>query len=191
MSSTQDVRFNESKIAEGRQLANKLFNASRLVLLRVPEDVTVPSVAPEPTTVEDRWILSRLQAAELEITEAFDTFEFHRATQRLYGFIYAELCDWYLEMLKPRLYASDNAETATFALHILAETLALAHPIIPFVTEEIWAYLPGSRDLLMGHQWPAAAPTRSRQPRSSWVAAIARATSRSASSSRRASSASG
>jgi len=156
MSSTQDVRFNESKIAEGRQLANKLFNASRLVLLRVPEDVTVPSVAPEPKTVEDRWILSRLQAAEQEITEAFDTFEFHRATQRLYGFIYAELCDWYLEMLKPRLYAEDNREATEFALYVLAQTLAIAHPVIPFVTEEIWSYIPGSDGLLMAHRWPHA-----------------------------------
>jgi valyl-tRNA synthetase len=156
MSSTQDVRFNESKIAEGRQLANKLFNASRLVLLRVPGDVTVPPVAPEPKTVEDRWILSRLQAAEQEITEAFDTFEFHRATQRLYGFIYAELCDWYLEMLKPRLYAEDNREATEFALYVLAQTLAIAHPVIPFVTEEIWSYIPGADGLLMAHRWPHA-----------------------------------
>ncbi len=156
MSSTQDVRFNESKIAEGRQLANKLFNASRLVLLRVPSGVTVPSLAPEPKTVEDRWILSRLQAAEQELTEAFDTFEFHRATQRLYGFIYAELCDWYLEMLKPRLYAEDNTETLEFALYVLAQTLAIAHPVIPFVTEELWSYVPGADGLLMAHRWPHA-----------------------------------
>ncbi len=158
MSSTQDVRFNESKIAEGRQLANKLFNASRLVLLRVPEDVTVPSLAPEPKTVEDRWILSRLQAAEEELTEAFDSFEFHRATQRLYGFIYAELCDWYLEMLKPRLYAEDNREATEFALYVLAQTLTIAHPVIPFVTEEIWSYVPGADGLLMAHRWPHANP---------------------------------
>ncbi len=158
MSSTQDVRFNESKIAEGRQLANKLFNASRLVLLRVPDDMTVPSLAPEPKTVEDRWILSRLQAAEQELTEAFDAFEFHRATQRLYGFIYAELCDWYLEMLKPRLYAEDNREATAFALYVLAQTLTIAHPVIPFVTEEIWSYVPGSDGLLMAHRWPQANP---------------------------------
>ena len=82
MSSTQDVRFNEGTIAEGRQLANKLFNASRLVLLRVPEGVTVPATAPAPATVEDTWILSRLQAAEAEFAEAIGAFEFHRAAPR-------------------------------------------------------------------------------------------------------------
>src|SRR4051794_401291 len=155
MSSTQDVRFNEGTIAEGRQLANKLFNASRLILLRVPDGVVVPPAAPAPATVEDAWILSRLQNAKADVAEAIAAFEFHRATRSLYGFIYGELCDWYLEMLKPRLYEQDD-ETAGFALHVLAETLALAHPVIPFVTEEIWSYLPGPQDLLMGHRWPEA-----------------------------------
>jgi valyl-tRNA synthetase len=154
MSSTQDVRFNEGTIAEGRQLANKLFNASRLVLLRVPEGVTVPATAPRPATVEDTWILSRLQAAEREFSDAIAAFEFHRAARVLYRFIYGELCDWYLEMLKPRLYADDNADTAAFALFVLVETLELAHPVIPFVTEEIWSLMPGASDLLMGHRWP-------------------------------------
>jgi valyl-tRNA synthetase len=154
MSSTQDVRFNEGTIAEGRQLANKLFNASRLVILRVPEGVTVPEELPAPTTVEDTWILSRLQAAEAEFAEAIGVFEFHRASRVLYRFIYGELCDWYLEMLKPRLYAEDNTETATFALGVLAETLAMAHPLIPFVTEELWSLMPGSSDLLMSRRWP-------------------------------------
>jgi valyl-tRNA synthetase len=156
MSSTQDVRFNETKIAEGRQLANKLFNASRLVLLRVRDGVTAPSIAPEARTVEDRWILSRLQAAEQELADAFGAFEFHRATQRLYGFVYDELCDWYLEMLKPRLYLEDNDEATEFALYVLAQTLAIAHPVIPFVTEEIWSYIPGADGLLMAHRWPEA-----------------------------------
>ncbi|WP_028066194.1 valine--tRNA ligase [Solirubrobacter soli] len=154
MSSTQDVRFNEGTIAEGRQLANKLFNASRLVLLRVPEGVTVPAEAPAPKTVEDTWILSRLQAAEREFSDAIAAFEFHRASRVLYRFIYGELCDWYLEMLKPRLYEDDNAATAEFALFVLAETLEMAHPVIPFVTEEIWSLMPGAGDLLMGHRWP-------------------------------------
>jgi valyl-tRNA synthetase len=156
MSSTQDVRFNEGTISEGRQLANKLFNASRLVLLRAPEDVAVPETAPSPSTIEDTWILSRLQAAKADVGGAISGFEFHRATRALYAFVYEDLCDWYLEMLKPRLYADDNTEAAEFALFVLSETLAMAHPIIPFVTEEIWSYLPGPKDLLLGHRYPEA-----------------------------------
>src|SRR3954452_20957745 len=158
MSSTQDVRFNEDKVAQGRQLANKLWNASRLVLLRVPAGVEVPAEPPRARTVEDRWILSRLQAAETELTDAIEAFEFHRAVLGLYDFVYGELCDWYLEMLKPRLYEEDNAAACEFALYVLSETLALAHPVIPFVTEEIWTHMPGPQDLLLGHRWPTADP---------------------------------
>ena len=141
MSSSQDVRFNEDKVAQGRQLANKLFNASRLVLLRVPDELPEPRAV----TVEDAWILSRLQRAKAAMEKAFEDFEFHRAALGLYDFVYGDLCDWYLELIKPRLYADDNAEVSAVALHVLRETLALAHPVIPFVTEEIWSYLPGSR----------------------------------------------
>ncbi len=154
-SSSQDVRFNEDKVAQGRQLANKLWNASRLVLLRVP-DGAVP--APEPQAVEDRWILSRLQAAKAEVSRALDAFEFHNAALGLYAFVYDELCDWYLEMLKPRLYEDENAGACGFALHILRETLALAHPVIPFVTEEIWSNVPGAEGLLMAAPWPQPDP---------------------------------
>ena len=154
MSSTQDVRFNEEKIAQGRQLANKLWNAARLVLLRVPEGVTVPEAAPHPETIEDAWILSRLQGAKAEVARAIDAFEFHHAALGLYDFVYGELCDWYLEMIKPRLYDEDNRDVAALALHVLAETLALAHPIIPFVTEEIWSHVPGSDGLLLVHRYP-------------------------------------
>jgi valyl-tRNA synthetase len=157
MASTQDVRFNEERVAQGRQLANKLYNASRLVLLRVPDGVSL-SDAPEPVTVEDAWILSRLQAAKEEIDDAIATFELHRAALGLYDFVYGELCDWYLEMLKPRLYADDNRDAAAFALRVLAETLALAHPVIPFVTEEIWSHVPGADGLLMAHHWPEPDP---------------------------------
>jgi valyl-tRNA synthetase len=158
MSSSQDVRFNEEKIAQGRQLANKLWNASRLVLLRVPDDVTVPERAPAAATVEDAWILSRLQAAKADVARAIDTFEFHHAALGLYDFVYGDLCDWYLEMIKPRLYEDDNGEVAAIALHVLAETLALAHPVIPFVTEEIWSHMPGGEGLLLVHHYPEADP---------------------------------
>src|SRR4051812_12270388 len=155
MASSQDVRFNEERIAQGNQLANKLWNASRLVLLRVPEGVTLPNGAPAPETVEDRWILSRLQRAKAEVVAAIEGFEFHRAALGLYAFVYDDLCDWYLELLKPRLYADDNRAAAALALHVLGETLALAHPVIPFVTEEIWSLVPGAEGLLMAHAWPA------------------------------------
>jgi valyl-tRNA synthetase len=154
ISSSQDVRFNEERVAQGRQLANKLYNASRLVLLRVPEGTTLPDAAPEPRTVEDAWILSRLQAAKADVARGIDDFDFHVAALRVYDFVYGELCDWYLELLKPRLYEEDNAEAAEFALHVLGETLALAHPLIPFVTEEIWSHVPGADGLLMAHRYP-------------------------------------
>jgi valyl-tRNA synthetase len=162
MSSTQDVRFNEEKVAQGRQLANKLWNASRLVLLRLPAGLELSGEAPRPEAVEDAWILSRLQAAKAEVARSIDAFEFHHAVLRLYAFVYDELCDWYLELVKPRLYdAEDDSGAARVALHVLAETLALAHPIIPFVTEEIWAHVPGAGDLLMAHGWPEPDPALS------------------------------
>jgi valyl-tRNA synthetase len=156
MSSTQDVRFSEEKVAQGRQLANKLFNASRLVLLRAADGVELDEEPPRPGAVEDAWILSRLQRTKADTARAIEAFEFHRAALGLYDFVYAELCDWYLEIVKPRLYADDNADVSRFALGVIAETLAIAHPVIPFVTEEIWFYLPGADGLLMARRWPAA-----------------------------------
>jgi len=156
MSSTQDVRFSEEKVAQGRQLANKLFNASRLVLLRAPAGVELNDDPPRPQAVEDAWILSRLQRAKQDTARAIEGFEFHRAALGLYDFVYGELCDWYLEIVKPRLYEDDNEDVARFALGVLAETLAIAHPVIPFVTEEIWSHVPGAEGLLMGRPWPAA-----------------------------------
>ncbi len=159
MSSTQDVRFNEEKIAQGRQLANKLWNAARLVLLRVPEGLTVPETAPPPQMIEDAWILSRLQGAKADVARSIDAFEFHHASLGLYDFVYGELCDWYLEMIKPRLYEDDNRDVAALALHVLGETLALAHPIIPFVTEAIWSLMPSrppADGLLMVRHYPEA-----------------------------------
>jgi len=151
MSSSQDVRFNEERVAQGRQLANKLWNASRLVLLHVDEGI---EPAPRAAAVEDAWILSRLQRAKASTARALAEFEFHRAALGLYDFVYGELCDWYLELIKPRLYADDNADVAAAALHVLRETLALAHPVIPFVTEEVWSFVPGADGLLMARAYP-------------------------------------
>ena len=144
MSSGQDVRFSEDKVAQGQQLTNKLWNASRLILLRID-----PAVRPaiNPAAVEDRWILSRLERAKTAITQRIESFDFSHAALELYDFVYGELCDWYLELVKPRLYAGEEACAQTL-LHVLVQTLALAHPMIPFVTEEIYRYVPGADGLL-------------------------------------------
>jgi valyl-tRNA synthetase len=144
MSSTQDVKFSEDKVAQGLQLTNKLWNAARLILLGVGSEARA---AIEPVTVEDRWILSRLQRARDEVSTRVERYDFSHAALALYDFVYGELCDWYLELIKPRLRAGDERLAAT-VLHVLTETVALAHPMIPFVTEEIWSYIPGSEGLL-------------------------------------------
>ena len=153
MSSSQDVRYSAEKVAQGGQLANKLWNASRLVLLGVPADARAEA---RPRTVEDRWILSRLQRTIEATAQRLEGFDFSHAALGLYDFVYGELCDWYLELVKPRLYDGDEDAAATL-LYVLERTLALAHPVIPFVTEEVWSYLPGDRPaLLAGSRFPTA-----------------------------------
>ncbi len=153
MSSGQDVRFSEDKVAQGQQLTNKLWNAARLILLGVADageghgEGGGPVAAPVPTALEDRWILSRLERARSELAAAIEAFDFSHAALRLYGFVYGELCDWYLELVKPRLRRGEPALAATL-LHVLTETTALAHPLIPFETEEIYSHIPGAEGLL-------------------------------------------
>jgi len=154
MASSQDVRFSEERVAQGLQLTNKLWNAARLILLGVGPD-TRPAMA--PAAVEDRWILSRLARAKTEVTGRIDRYDFSHAALALYDFIYGELCDWYLELVKPRLRAGEPAVAATL-LRVLVETLALAQPIIPFVTEEIYGYVPGAVGLLAAGIESAVAP---------------------------------
>jgi valyl-tRNA synthetase len=142
MSSSQDVKYSSEKVRQGQALANKLFNAARYVLLNVSA-ATDP--APRPATVHDRWILSRLQEAKSQFDANLADFDFAKATLGLYDFVYGELCDWYLEFNKGREYDDDLSATM---LYVLRETLLLAHPVIPFVTEELWSHVPGAEDLL-------------------------------------------
>jgi valyl-tRNA synthetase len=142
MSSTQDVKYSSEKVQQGQRLANKLFNASRYVLLNVAEDA---GAQPRPQTVYDRWILSRLQAAKAAFADGVARFDFSKAALGLYDFVYGELCDWYLEFTKGRDFDADLSATM---LYVLRETLALAHPMIPFVTEELWSHVPGAEGLL-------------------------------------------
>jgi valyl-tRNA synthetase len=148
MSSTQDVRYSAEKVEQGQALANKLFNASRFVLGRVQEGV---EASPRPATVEDRWILSRLQRATGETRARIEGFDFAKAALGIYDFVYGELCDWYLELIKGRDFDDDLSATL---LHVLRGTLALAHPVIPFVTEELWDHVPGTDGLLAEGRYP-------------------------------------
>jgi valyl-tRNA synthetase len=144
MSSSQDVNFSEERIAQGLALVNKLWNAARLVLLGVAPDARAGNMA---ARIEDRWIVSRLVRAKAEVQRRIQDYDFAHVAFALYDFIYGELCDWYLELVKPRLRAGEPEVSSTL-LYVLTETLAMAHPVIPFVTEEIHSYLPGSQGLL-------------------------------------------
>jgi valyl-tRNA synthetase len=146
MSSGQDVSFSEDKVAQGQQLTNKLWNAARLILLGVGSEAR-GGVA--PNAVEDRWILSRLQRVRTGVADRIERFDFSHAALELYDFVYGELCDWYLELVKPRLRSGEPELSATL-LHVLTETVTLAHPLIPFETEEIYSYIPGAEGLLAG-----------------------------------------
>jgi valyl-tRNA synthetase len=145
MSSGQDVHFSEEKVGQGQQLTNKLWNAARLILLGVDSGARPGAVT--PSAIEDRWIISRLARAKAEVRARIDRYDFSHAALALYDFIYGELCDWYLELVKPRLRDHDR-DAQLILLHVLVETISLAHPIIPFVTEEIYAHIPGVEGLL-------------------------------------------
>jgi valyl-tRNA synthetase len=151
MASTQDVRYSVDRIQQGRDLANKMWNASRLILLNADG-------SPEPRTerLEDRWILSRLQQAIESIQQRLNDYDFSKAVLAFYEFFWSEFCDWYLEIVKPRLYDGDE-DAAANLLFVLEQVLALAHPVMPFVTEEIWGYLPDRRKLLVVSSFPTPA----------------------------------
>jgi valyl-tRNA synthetase len=158
MSSGQDVRYSSDRIQQGEDLANKLWNASRLVLLNA---AAPPGGQPRPVRVEDRWIASRLQRAIEAVTVKLNSYDFAHATLELYRFFWSELCDWYLEIVKPRLYDGEP-EVAAILLWVLEQTLALAHPTMPFVTEEIYSYLDAATgdgpEMLVVHPFPSANP---------------------------------
>jgi len=168
MSSIQDVRFSEEKIEMGRNFANKLWNASRLVLLAAaageddPDGAGGAMVPPERSDahVVDRWITARLASAIEETKAALDGYGFAAAVDRLYHFVWDEFCDWYLEMVKVRLYGDDEAGRRAAAGHarwVLERVVGLLHPLLPFVTEEI-ADLYGGAPLLAGTYPQVAAP---------------------------------
>jgi valyl-tRNA synthetase len=164
MSSSQDVKYSAERVEQGRGLSNKLWNASRLVLLNT--DPVAPE--PRPETVEDHWILTRLQRTIAGVSERIEAYDFSHAALDLYAFFWNEFCDWYLEMVKPRLYGDppagqpaggyvpDRSAVSATLLYVLEETLALAHPIVPFVTEEIYSFMAHADGQLAVRRFPQA-----------------------------------
>ncbi|HVY77821.1 MAG TPA: valine--tRNA ligase [Solirubrobacterales bacterium] len=158
MSSTQDVRYSDAKVQQGRDLANKLWNASRLILLNAkgadgPKAGHIDTISARRP--EDRWILSRMERTIASVTAKLDAYDFAHAATEAYSFFWSELCDWYLEIVKPRLYEGEEEVSANL-LWLLERTLALLHPIMPFVSEEVWSYHPSRRGHLAVHSFPAA-----------------------------------
>ena len=152
LTSSQDVRFSEGAIEEGRKLANKLWNVSRLILANVGE------ARPElrPRSLEERWIASRLDQAQAQLDAHLAAFEFSHAMDVLYHVTFDDFCDWYAEAIKPRLYDADEDAQAT-ALANLERLLKVLHPAMPHVTEEIWSNLPARESRLILASWPEPA----------------------------------
>src|SRR5581483_2631254 len=149
MSSQQDTRFSTTAIDEGRRLANKLWNVSRLLLANAGDE------RPElrPREVEERWILARIDATRTEVEQMLADLDFAHTVQALYRLTFDDFCDWYAEAIKPRLYAGDADARAT-ALAALERLLKLLHPVMPHVTEEIWSNLPARDTRLIVAPWP-------------------------------------
>ncbi len=153
-----DVRFHPERLEATRNFANKIWNASRFVLLNL-EDYD-PGFQRGEIELADRWILSRYSRTVIEVTEALDRFDMGEAGRLLYEFIWNEFCDWYIELSKGRLYDKENMAGRRTAQSVLLEvlegTMRLLHPYMPFLTEEIWQHLPGHGRTLMLESWPQA-----------------------------------
>src|SRR5439155_14228386 len=148
ISSTQDVRFSWGAIEEGAKLANKLWNVARLVLQH--GEGSAPPL--HPRALEERWILQRIDDVRAELERLLPRFEFAAVADALYHLTFDDFCDWYAEAIKPRLYDGDE-QAASTALGALERLLALLHPVLPHVTEEIWSQFHDTR--LIVSPWPA------------------------------------
>jgi valyl-tRNA synthetase len=151
MASAQDVRFAEGAIDEGRKLANKLWNVSRLILQA--SDGEAPDE--RPRTLVERWILGRLSQTQRELERLLGEFDFSHLVDELYHLTFDDFCDWYAEAVKQRLYDGDADARAT-AVAALERLLKLLHPAMPHVTEEIWSALPDRQTRLIVAPWPEA-----------------------------------
>ncbi|WP_018085807.1 valine--tRNA ligase [Desulfurispora thermophila] len=156
-----DLRFHFERLDGARNFANKIWNASRFVLMNLQDYQSGQVPEREKLALADRWIISRLQQVIGETTEYLEKYELGEAARVLYDFIWSEFCDWYIELAKPRLYRPEGGqrEVAQYVLaSVLKTTLELLHPFMPFITEEIWQRLPGRGQTIMKAPWPRPVP---------------------------------
>ena len=152
-----DMRFYVERCEAMRNFANKLWNASRYVMMNLAEDAKnqLPSI--DKLEIADKWVLSKLNTLIAEVTENLEKYELGVAVQKVYDFIWDTYCDWYIELTKARLY-SEDAQRKQIAIdvlvYVLDQILRLLHPFMPFITEEIWQSIPHEGDALIVAQWP-------------------------------------
>ena len=152
-----DTRFSDEKIKASRNFANKLWNATRFVMMNLPEDFEAGLPAADKLDLSDKWVLSRLNHLAKAATENLEKFELGLAAQKIQDFIWEVYCDWYIEIAKVRLNGSDPVEADTarkVLVYVLTQALKLLHPFMPFITEEIYHALPGTGESIMIEQWP-------------------------------------
>jgi valyl-tRNA synthetase len=152
----RDVKMSEKRVEGYRNFINKIWNAARFALTHI--DKSYKNITTEPLSLVDRWILSRLYRVSGKVSEALESYRFNDAAGALYNFVWHELCDWYLEAIKPTLYGKEgqNRQQATLSVlwRVLHDTLVLLHPFVPFITEEIWHKLPGTQGSIMKAAFP-------------------------------------
>ena len=151
-----DARYSDEKVAASRNFANKIWNAARFIHMNI-DGHDVPCALPATLSLEDQWIVSRFNTVAKEVTENLDKFELGMAVSKLYDFIWDDFCDWYIELAKRPLSGEDQAvaqNTRQVLVWVLTHTLALLHPFMPFVTEEIWQSLPHDGEALIVAPWP-------------------------------------
>ena len=163
-----DMRFYDERVIANRNFANKIWNASRFIMMNLPEEGSADEAAlkalisedkvPAAIQAEDKWILSRLNDTVKAVTDNMDKFELGIAVQKIYDFMWDEFCDWYIEMVKPRLYKTDDKDSRMAALwtlqKVLITGLKLLHPYMPFITEEIFTTVQSSEESIMISSWP-------------------------------------
>ena len=159
-----DMRFYNERVEASRNFANKVWNASRFIMMNMEGKEVTPPAAGDLEPV-DKWILSKCNVLIKEVTDNMENFELGIAVQKVYDFIWDEFCDWYIEMVKPRLYNSDNAASQNAALYtlktVLLDALKLLHPYMPFITEEIFCTMQSEEESIMISSWPVYREDRS------------------------------